>query len=310
MAARRFYLLSFLASASARTCAVTDAPFNAVCDNATDDATAIQAAIDDSSCDIVTIPASHACVSRALNISQMSSRALSIEGDLIIWRDPRTYSRTAHNNMFLSATDGDGSWTGNLLSDFLLSGGGRVLGGGSAWWPNAGTNRPRILWLPNCSGITVSNLTLIDSPAWNMGFRGHNITVEKVHVQSGADSCGGFGNAPNTDGCNIGGHDITVRDFTVHNGDDCIPITTGNDGTTSNVLVENVSCECGTNGVVVYNEGGTVSNVYAHNVSVRNTNQGAGVKLARPGRDATGGLVKSASEIFPRLSRTYVRCRR
>lgn len=298
--AHRLFYLSLLASASALTCVVTDAPFNALCDNATDDAPAIQAALDDSSCNTVVIPASRRCVSRALNISQMSSRALSIQGDLVVWRDPRTYSRTSHNNMFLSATDGDGSWTGSALSNFSLFGGGRVLGGGASWWPDAGTNRPRTLWIPNCSSISISDLTLVDSPAWNIGLRGHQITVERVTVISGADSCGGFGHAPNTDGCNIGGHDITVRDFTVHNGDDCVPITTGNDGTTSDVLIENVSCECGTNGVVLYNEGGTISNIFAKNVSVKNTNQGAGVKLAQPGRDATGGLVKSEFKICTR----------
>jgi len=113
-----------------------------------------------------------------------------------------------------------------------------------------------------------------------------------VRVVAGA-GCGGYGEAPNTDGANIGGHDIVVRDFTVHNGDDCVPITTGNDGTTGNVLVEGVRCECGTNGVVVYNQGGLVSGVVARNVTVSRTNQGAGVKLSRPGKDATGGLVQN-----------------
>jgi hypothetical protein len=104
-------------------------------------------------------------------------------------------------------------------------------------------------------------------------------------------SCGGFGHAPNTDGVNVGGHDITIRRVWVHNGDDCVPVTTGNDASTSRVLVEDVHCECGTNGVILFNQGGTISDVVAHNVTVKQTNQGAGVKLSRPGRDATGGLV-------------------
>jgi hypothetical protein len=244
----------------------------------------------------------------------MSGRALVIESGatLAVWPTPASYSTTAHNNMFISATDGDGSWTGALLSHFTLTGGGTVRGGGAAWWPIAASVvRPRILWVPNGAFITVSNLKLVDSPAWNMGLRGSNILVTDMRVVSGADSCGGFGHAPNTDGVNLGGHDITVRNVTVHNGDDCVPITTGPDGTSSNILVEDVSCACGTNGVVIYNEGGTVAGVTARRITVENTNQGAGVKLARPGRDATAGRVtnitfEDVTIAHPRYAALYV----
>lgn len=213
--------------------------------------------------------------------------------------------------MFLSATNGDGSWVGSELSQFTLTGGGVVEGGGAAWWPDASVNRPRILWIPNGTGIVVSNLTLVDSPAWNLGLRGANILVENVRVESGLSSCDGYGHAPNTDGCNIGGHNITVRNLWVHNGDDCVPITTGDDGTSSDILVQNITCACGTNGAVIYNQGGTVSGVTVINATVTNTNQGAGVKIARPGNNATGGLVAnvlfSDYRIFtPRYASLYI----
>jgi hypothetical protein len=50
--------------------------------------------------------------------------------------------------------------------------------------------------------------------------RGNNILVANMHVHAG-DSCNGYGEAPNTDGCNVGGINITVQDLFVHNGDDC-----------------------------------------------------------------------------------------
>jgi len=243
----------------------------------------------------------------------MSGRTLLIESgaNLIIWRDPATYSLTSHNNMFLSANSGDGSWTGPLLHDFTLSGGGTILGGGAAWWPRAGPNRPRTLWIPNGRNITVSNLTFVDSPAWNMGLRGEDMLVENMRLIAGADSCGGFGHAPNTDGVNHGGHRIHIRNVVVHNGDDCLPLTTGNDGSSSDVLLENVHCECGTNGFVIYNQGGTIRDVVAQGITVSSTNQGAGVKLSRPGKDATGGLVQNVTwkdyTIFhPRYAALYV----
>ena len=296
---------------SAGSCSIL--AYGALCDNASDDAPHIQRALDDeAACASVLVPAGRACVSRALNVSRMSGRALVIEGDLVIWRDPKTYPTSAQTNMFLSATDGDGSFTGALLSRFTLGGGGRVLGGGAAWWPSAGSvQRPRILWLPNASDVTVANLTLVDSPAWNVGLRGVRLLVENVRVEAGMGSCGGFALAKNTDGVNIGGQDITVRNLWVHNGDDCVPITTGNEGLTSNVLVDGAHCECGTNGVVIYNQGGTISGVLARNVTVVGTNQGAGVKLARPGRDATGGRVANVtfadySITRPRFAALYV----
>ena len=293
-------LVLLLAAAAARAarpaaaCSVLD--YGAACDDAADDAPHIQRALDDAAaCAAVVIPAGRRCVSRALNVSRMSGRALLVEGDLVVWRDPKTYPTSRSTNMFVSATDADGSWTGAALAGFTLAGGGRLVGGGKAWWPAGGDTRPRLVWLPNATDLLISNLTLIDSPAWNIGIRGERMRVEGVRVESGADSCGGFGHAPNTDGINMGGHDIVVRDLYVHNGDDCMPVTTGNDGSTSNVLLENVYCECGTNGAVIYNQGGTVSGLVARNVTVVGTNQGAGVKLSRPGKDATGGLVENVT---------------
>ena len=283
-------LLFAARAAAAASCSVL--AFGAACDDASDDAPHIQRALDDvASCAAVVIPAGRSCVSRALNVSRMSGRALLVKGDLVVWRDPKTYPTSKALNMFVS--DADGSWTGAVLSNFTLAGGGRLVGGGAAWWPTGGDARPRLVWLPNATDLLIANLTLVDSPAWNIGIRGERMRVEGVRVESGMGSCGGFGHAPNTDGVNMGGHDIVVRELFVHNGDDCMPVTTGNDGATSNVLLENVHCECGTNGAVVYNQGGSVSGLVARNVTVAGTNQGAGVKLARPGKDATGGLVEN-----------------
>lgn len=290
--------LSALAHGDA-VCSVTQPPFGALCNNRSDDAPAIQRALDDASCTTVLISAALPCVSRALNLSSMSGRTLLLASELAIWRDPQTYSRTAHNNMFLSATSGDGSWTGPLVSHFTLAGvgaGARIVGNGRAWWPLGKTvNRPRTLWLPNASFVSVANLTLVDSPAWNIGMRGEDLAISNVRIESGMDTCGGYGSAPNTDGFNLGGHRISVSDSFVHNGDDCIPVTTGNEGATSAVRAFNVHCECGTNGGVIYNQGGSISNVTFERMTVRSTNQGAGVKLSEPGRDAAGGLVSSVT---------------
>jgi hypothetical protein len=63
---------------SAGVCSVL--AYGAICDNRTDDAPAIQRALDDvDRCASVVVPSGRTCVSRALNISSMSSRTLDVQ---------------------------------------------------------------------------------------------------------------------------------------------------------------------------------------------------------------------------------------
>ncbi len=50
-----------------------------------------------------------------------------------------------------------------------------------------------------------------------------------------------------------------------------------------------------TNGGVIYNQGGSVHGVVFEDMTVHSTNQGAGIKLSRPGHNATGGLVSNVT---------------
>ena len=109
---------------------------------------------------------------------------------------------------------------------------------------------------------------------------------------------------------NVGGINITIQNCTVHNGDDCVPVTVGPLGYTANVNVHDVHCECGTNGGVIYNAGGTVRDVLFESMTVTHTNQGLGVKIARPGYNATDGLVtnitwRNISIVNPRNAAIY-----
>lgn len=276
------------------SCDVSSAPYRAACDNKTEDTASLQAALDAPACTVVLVPRGCVALTRSLNLTRMSGRALRLEGALRVWPDPATYGAPTggYNNPILAGSLTH-AWNGPLLRDFTLSGGGAVFGGGERWWPLGKTvNRPRTLWLPNASNVVIANLTLVDSPSWNIGIRGDGVRIAGVTISAGARSCGGYGAAPNTDGFNVGGTDILIADSVVHNGDDCVPVTTGNAGFTAGVLARNISCACGTNGGVVYNQGGAVRNVTFSGFSVRGTNQGAGVKLAEPGRNATGGVVE------------------
>ena len=50
--------------------------------------------------------------------------------------------------------------------------------------------RPRTLFIPNGSFLHIANLTIVDSPSWNMGIRAHNVLIEHINVSSGAPGCG------------------------------------------------------------------------------------------------------------------------
>ena len=206
-------------SATIAPCDVSAPPFRAACNNVTEDTAALQAALDEPACETVVVPRHCVALTRGLNLTRMSGRALRIEGVLQVW-PAATYGVNGYNNPVLAGSYSH-AWNGPLLHDFSLSGGGTVFGGGAAWWPaGKSVNRPRTLWLPNASNVVIANLTLVDSPAWNIGIRGTGVRISGVTVAAGADRCGGYDAAPNTDGFNLGGEDIEVRDCVVHNGDD------------------------------------------------------------------------------------------
>ena len=161
---------------------------------------------------------------------------------------------------------------------------------------------PNVLLSPQHGGdrkcsLTIADLTILDSPNWNFNLRGANILVEQVRSLANVGECEGYGSAPNTDGCNVGGVNITVRDLVVHNGDDCVPVTSQSapGKTTSNVSVSNIQCACGTNGGVVYNSDGIVEHVSFRNMTVVGTDAGAGIKIGRPGQNSVGGIVRNIS---------------
>ncbi len=286
-------LLSAPSVAVALVCSVCD--FGARGDNRSDDSAAINAAIHQANCSAVVLTAPGMYLSKAIYLSGMSHRSFIVEtgARLIQWREPATYGHVSFGGFI-------GPASGDTLVDFELTGGGIIDGSGQSWWHLGGDSRPMVLWLPNVGGAHIHDLTILDSSYWNMGLRGANVLVERINISSNLGSCSGYASAPNTDGFNIGGHNITVRDSWVHNGDDCVPVTTpgahsfGSDVTTHDILVQNVSCECGTNGGVVYNsDGGKIFDVTFSNMTVTGTNQGGGAKIGRSTNNATGGIIRN-----------------
>ena len=291
------------------------ASFGARGDNATDDTAALTAALASPACSSLVLRAPGLFLSRALDLSAASARALVIEAGaaLVVWRNRTSWGGPARGMIWQSRAD-------VRIDDFAISGGGAIYGGGRNWWPPASEPdkhlhfRPHTLFLSNVRNFSMTDVSIIDSPACNIEVNGDDLFFARVAIAAAADECKQFAVAPNTGGFRLSGARIVVRDSTVHNGDDCVPINprpvdpanaTSAWGVTEDVLVTNVSCACGTNGPVVFSPGGTVRNVTFEKMTVRDTFQGAGVKVATnsgAGSRPLGGVVENVtfSDIFIR----------
>lgn len=295
--------------------------FGAKGDNVTEDTDAIQAAVDACSPGMITLSAPGVYLSRPVNLTLRHDTIFNIEAGatLTAWREIATWAgKTGKNMSFLFH---EGELNAELtLRNFTLTGGGTIDGQGWRWWPYGKTIfRPILAYFNNVDGLLISNLTFRDTPSWNTNLRGANIEVAWMTVLTNEDGCSGYTSAPNTDGFNIGGHDIHIHDSYVHNGDDCIPVFSWNHTDTYNVLAERVECHCGTNGGVVilgnYSNcawgGGNIRNVTFRDMLVNGTNQGAGMKICNSQNNATQMV---ASDVTwenvhitgPRFAATYI----
>ena len=282
--------------------------FGARGDNATDDHDAIARALASPTCASVVLPSPGLFLSRPLDLSAAAAHSLVIEpgAALVIWRNRSSWNSPAMGMLWQSQPK-------LTITGFSITGGGAILGGGRNWWPPRNEPnkhlhfRPHTLFLSAVSQFSMTDVSIIDSPACNIQVNGDDLSFARVFISAAADECAQFAVAPNTGGFRLSGSRITVRDSTVHSGDDCVPINprpmnpanaTSEWGVTEDVLVSNVTCSCGTNGPVVFSPGGTVRNVVFEHMRVRYTFQGAGVKIATnkgAGSQPIGGLVTNVT---------------
>jgi polygalacturonase len=94
-----------------------------------------------------------------------------------------------------------------------------------------GTPRPWLVEFYECNNVTISGITLTDSPMWTLVLRySSNINISNYHVQNYKDGAltQPAGTGPNTDGIDyVGSSNVTISNITVQNGDDDIAIKSG-----------------------------------------------------------------------------------
>jgi len=165
------------------------------------------------------------------------------------------------------------------LSDLAIVGEGTIEGQGAAWWPFAkdkDKKRPRMVSIHDCARILVEGVTLKNSPMFHLAMRADEVTVAKVKIWA-PSSKDPHNPSHNTDACDVSGHNILVTDCDVSVGDD--NYTCGRD--TSNVLIKN--CRYGTgHGVSIgsYTQG-EVSNITVRDCIFDGTECGIRIKSDR-----------------------------
>lgn len=164
--------------------------------------------------------------------------------------------------------------TGTSLSNLTIQGTGTIDGNGADWWAVTHDDlhyRPGMLSLGSTHGLVIQDVMFLNSPNHNIMLHGCvGVRVQRIRVEAPYHS-------PNTDGINFGGgHDQSIVDSTISNGDDCVSIVCS-DATMpapagagegqipfgGDVIVRNLTC-IGGHGVSI----GSIRHGYVRNVSV------------------------------------------
>ncbi|MCL6591086.1 MAG: glycoside hydrolase family 28 protein [Firmicutes bacterium] len=178
--------------------------------------------------------------------------------------------------------------------NIAVAGQGIIDGQGGIWWELYRNQkleypRPRLISFERCNNISISGITLMNSPSWTVNpIRCENVTVHQATIINPPDS-------PNTDGINPDScRNVHISNCHIDVGDDCIAIKSGREGCLPEVPCENITItNCtmvhGHGGVVIGSEmSGGVRNVVISNCVFEGTDRGIRIKTRR-GR---GGIVE------------------
>lgn len=187
---------------------------------------------------------------------------------------------------------------GTNLTDVVITGeNGTINGQGDHWWDKfhhgkLQYTRPYLIELMYSEDIQISNLTLIDSPAWNVHpIYSRNITIQGITILAPVHS-------PNTDGIDPDSCINTrIEDCYIVSGDDCVAVKSGWDEygiafgmPTKHLLIRRLTCISPTSAVIALGSemSGGIEDVRAKDILAIDSESGVRIKTA-VGR---GGYVK------------------
>ncbi|KAJ4712018.1 Pectin lyase-like superfamily protein [Melia azedarach] len=184
------------------------------------------------------------------------------------------------------------------LTDVVITGeNGTIDGQGEPWWQKfrAGElnyTRPYLIEIMHSENIQISNLTLINSPSWNVHpVYSSNVVVQGITILSPVTS-------PNTDGINPDSCTNTrIEDCYIVSGDDCVAVKSGWDEygiaygmPTKQLVIRRLTCISPFSAVIALGSemSGGIQDVRAEDITAINSESGVRIKTAI-GR---GGFVK------------------
>ena len=264
--------------------------YGAVGDNATDNTTAIQSAINAATLGGTTNGLAGGTVEIPPGIYLSGSLTMANSVNLQI--DAGAILRMLPLGLYPGGTTAGTTFiSGSGLHDIAISGPGAIDGQGAAWWPYAntnGANRPRMISPSGCNRVLIQNITLSNSPMFHIAISGGgNSTVQGVTIRAPSSS-DPLTPGHNTDACDVSGTNILVQNCNISVGDDDFTCGAG----THDVLITNNVYGNG-HGISIgsYTGGGGVSNITVINCTFNGTDNGLRIK-SDLGR---GGLVQNIS---------------
>ena len=199
---------------SNQTFIVTNAAYGAIGDGVTNNAPAIQSAINyavSHGGGTVEIPA-NGTLSTYLSgpIAMANGINLQVDGGALLQMLP--YGIYPGSTNFIG---------GSRLHDIEISGSGTIDGQGAAWWAafasNSSIGRPQEVSLGNSTRVEITGITLINSPEEHIWVKGDtDVTITGITINTTAS------NAANTDGIDISATDAYIANNTLKCGDDNI----------------------------------------------------------------------------------------
>ncbi|WOL17452.1 putative polygalacturonase isoform X1 [Canna indica] len=179
---------------------------------------------------------------------------------------------------------------GSNLTDVIITGdNGTIDGQGSSWWSKfhgkkLKFTRGYLIELMHSDQIFITNLTLLNSPAWNIHpVYSSNIVVSGITILAPLHS-------PNTDGINPDScSNVRIEDCYIVSGDDCVAIKSGWDEygidygmPSQHISIRRLTCISPTSAVIALGSemSGGIEDVRAEDITAINSESGVRIKTA------------------------------
>ncbi|KAL5718645.1 hypothetical protein ACHQM5_011525 [Ranunculus cassubicifolius] len=189
---------------------------------------------------------------------------------------------------------------GTNLTDVIITGAnGTIDGQGKVWWDKYHKDklkytRPTLIEIMYSNQIQISNITLLNSPQWNVHpVYSSDILIQGVTILAPIDPI-----SPNTDGINPDScSNVRIEDCFIVSGDDCISLKSGWDEygiqvgmPTQHVVIRRITCISPDSALIALGSemSGGIQDVRAEDITAINTESGIRIKTA-VGR---GGYIK------------------